>query len=94
MDARELDVEARERLRTKIMGMRDELQRILKRMNALGWYTADPMLCSIMAAERSMTAALCMFPDPRAPAKAKEKPGKWEGYPKTLHYEAHSTKTG
>lgn len=85
MDVEHLDMEARERLRTRLLSNRDELERILRRMKALGWYTADPVLCSVMAAERALTAAICSFPDPKAVAKKSEKPLPFTGYPTPIH---------
>ena len=94
MNVEYLDIEARERLRSRLLANRDELQRVLKRMQSLGWYTADPVLCSVMAAERSLTAALCTFPDPKAPAKTSEGPLAWNGYPQPIHKPAGNRAAG
>jgi len=67
----------------------DGLDAIIKRMQAIGWFTDDAMFQTILAARHALHAAINSFtPAARQPAPPAEPPA-LAGYPKPIDYAPH-----
>jgi hypothetical protein len=58
MDAQDLNLEDRDRFKLALLRRRAELDRLLDRMRAAGWYTADPAFQCVISAQAALHAAV------------------------------------
>lgn len=86
MNVNGLNDEQRQRLRASLTRHRDNLDGIIKRMQAVGWYTDDPMFQTILAARHALHAAVNSFTRAKQPVARQFKPPSWAGYPKPIDY--------
>lgn len=89
MNVHGLNDEQRLRLKANLVRHRDNLDGIIKRMQALGWFTDDAMFQTILAARHALHAAVNSFtPSSKEPTPPAERPA-WAGYPKPIDYAPH-----
>lgn len=58
MNAANLTDRQHAKLKRELAGRREYLDRLRKRMESRGWYIADPVYCSVVAAFYSLHAAV------------------------------------
>ena len=89
MNVHGLNEEQRRRLKSNLTRHRDNLDGIIKRMQALGWFTDDPIFHSMLAARHALHAAINSFAPPVKPTPTPAEPPAWAGYPKPIEYAPH-----
>lgn len=86
MNVNGLTDEQRCRLKANLVRQRDGLDAMIKRMQAIGWFTDDAMFQTILAARHALHAAINSFTPAKQSAVCQFDPPAWAGYPKPINY--------
>lgn len=74
------------RLKANLVRHRDGLYAMIKRMQALSWFSDDAMLQTILAARHALHAAVNSFTPAKPSGVCRFDPPAWTGYPKSINY--------
>ena len=91
MNVNGLTDEQRQRLKANLVRQRDGLDALIKRMQAVGWYSDDAMFQTILAARLALHAAVNSFTPAKQPAARQFDPPAWAGYSKPITYPPNPT---